>query len=278
MIETSVIIPTYNRLPFLKEAVQSVLDQTYRNFELILVDDGSTDGTKEFAGKLETGIKYIYKKNGGPSSARNRGIREAKGRFITFLDSDDLWHKDKLKIEIDFMNSHPEAMVCYTDEIWIRRGVRVNPRKKHQKYSGWIFERCLPLCIVSPSSVLMKREFFKEVGYFDENFPVCEDYDLWLRASLRFPFHFIPQKLIIKRGGYPDQLSAQWGSDRYRVQALLKLLEKENLNPAQRQLVVKQLIKKCRILEQGFQKRIKSEEAEFYYQIRLNFSGKYIVE
>ncbi|MFQ5865343.1 MAG: glycosyltransferase [bacterium] len=270
MSETSVIIPTYNRLPFLKEAVESVLNQSYRNLELILVDDGSTDGTKDFAAKLGNRIKYVYKKNGGPSSARNRGIREAGGRFITFLDSDDLWHKDKLKVEIEFMQSHPEAMVCYTDEVWIRRGVRVNQRKKHRKYSGWIFEHCVPLCIVSPSSVLMRREFFDEVGYFDESLPVCEDYDLWLRASLRFPFHFIPQKLIIKRGGYSEQLSAQWGSDRYRVQALLKLLEKEELTFEQRKLVVDKLIAKCRILEQGFRKHGKGEEADFYFQIRLN--------
>ncbi|MFQ6116408.1 MAG: glycosyltransferase [bacterium] len=270
MIETSVIIPSYNRLPFLKEAVESVLNQSYRNFELIVVDDGSTDGTKEFAAGLGDQIKYVYQKSGGPGSARNRGIREAGGRFITFLDSDDLWHRDKLNVEIGFMKSHPKAMVCYTDEIWIRRGVRVNQRKKHQKYSGWIFDRCLPLCIVSPSSVLMRREFFDEVGYFDESLPVCEDYDLWLRASLRFPFHFIPQKLIIKRGGHADQLSAQWGNDRYRVQALLKLLEKEELTFKQRELVVDKLIEKCQILEQGFRKHAKREEADFYFQIRLN--------
>ncbi|MFQ5824171.1 MAG: glycosyltransferase family 2 protein [bacterium] len=274
MIETSVIIPTYNRLQFLMEAVESVLNQTYQNFELILVDDGSTDGTSDYALELGKQVKYIYKKNGGPSSARNRGIREAKGEFITFLDSDDLWHKDKLKVEIEFMKSHPDAMVCYTDEIWIRRGVRVNQRKKHQKYSGWIFERCLPLCIISPSSVLMRKEFFDKVGFFDESLPQCEDYDLWLRASLHFPFHFIPQKLIIKRGGYPDQLSAQWGSDRYRVQALLKLLEKDALTIKQRKLVVKKLIEKCRILEQGFRKREKKVEADFYYQIKRNLLTK----
>lgn len=270
MIETSIIIPTFNRVESLKEAVESVLNQTYQNFELLVVDDGSEDGTREYAAKLGRRIKYIFKKNGGPGSARNRGIRESKGRFVAFLDSDDLWQKDKLKVEIEFIKSQPEAMVCYTDEIWIRRGVRVNQHKKHQKYSGWIFERCLPLCIVSPSSVLMRREFFDEVGYFDEQLPVCEDYDLWLRASLRFPFHFIPQKLIIKRGGHPDQLSAKWGSDRYRVQALLKLLEKEALNLEQRELAVSQLIEKCQILEQGFRKREKRVEAEFYHQIRTN--------
>ncbi|MFQ5709464.1 MAG: glycosyltransferase [bacterium] len=274
MVETSVIIPTYNRLAFLQEAVQSVLEQSYRDFELILVDDGSTDGTKDLMRQFGEAVKYVGKKHGGPASARNRGIREARGAFVTFLDSDDLWLRDKLQVQIEYMKSRPEAMVCYTDEIWIRKGVRVNPRKKHAKYSGWIFERCVPLCIVSPSSVLMRKEFFREVGCFDEALAVCEDYDLWLRASLRFPFHFIPQKLIIKRGGHGDQLSSHWGCDCFRVQALLKLLQREALSPKQRQLVVDKLVEKCQILEQGFRKRAKLAEAEFYQHIRLSFCNR----
>lgn len=268
MIETSVIIPTHNRLPFLREAVASVLEQTYRDFELIIVDDGSTDGTRACVAGLDAPVRHVYKRQGGPSSARNRGVREARGAYIAFLDSDDLWHPEKLAVQMRFMNTHPEAVICYTDEIWIRRGRRINPKKKHSKHSGWIFERCLPLCIVSPSSVLMRRRFFDEVGLFDETLPACEDYDLWLRAALRFPFHFIPEKLITKRGGHPDQLSAGWGLDRYRVQALLKLLEKEPLSERQRALTRQILIKKCRILEQGFHKRGKRLEAEFYWQIR----------
>lgn len=264
MIETSVIIPTYNRLPFLKEAIESVQNQTYRDFEIIVVDDGSTDKTGQWITHLAEPIKYIYQENRGVSLARNVGINAAYGNYITFLDSDDLWQKNKLASEIDFMKSNPEALVCYTDEIWIRRRVRVNPRKRHRKYSGWIFEHCVPLCIVSPSSVLMRRKFFDIVGVFDEGLPACEDYDLWLRASLRVPFHFIPQKLIVKRGGRSDQLSSQWGLDKYRVQALLKLLEDAALNSKQRELVVSTIREKCRVLEQGFRKRGKSDEAEFY--------------
>lgn len=264
MVETSVIIPTYNRLPFLKEAVTSVLNQIYRNFELIVVDDGSTDGSQQYYAKAGKKIRYLYQDNAGPSSARNRGIREAQGQFITFLDSDDLWRANKLGIQIDFMQNHSDAVVCYTDEIWIRNGVRVNPKKKHGKYSGWIFEHCLPLCIVSPSSVLMRREFFDKVGLFDETLPACEDYDLWLRAALKYPFHYIREKLIIKRGGHPDQLSAAWGLDRYRIQSLLRLLENEDLNSRQRELIIKTVIAKCQILMQGFRKHGKPEEADFY--------------
>lgn len=273
MVETSVIIPTFNRRELLQEAIHSVLEQTYRNFELIIVDDGSNDGTRDLVTSLSNTIKYIYQENQGPAAARNRGIQKARGQFVTFLDSDDLWLKDKLKVQIEFMKSNPEALVCYTDEIWIRRGVRVNPKKKHQKHSGWIFSYCLPLCIVSPSSVLMRREFFNLAGYFDEQLPACEDYDLWLRASLKMPFYFIPQKLIIKRGGHPDQLSAQWGLDRYRVKALLKLLENENLTPEQKYLVIEKIKEKCKILEQGFRKHGNEKEAIYYQQIRLRYES-----
>ncbi|MFQ5676497.1 MAG: glycosyltransferase family 2 protein, partial [bacterium] len=173
MIETSIIIPTFNRLAFLKEAVSSILEQTYQAFEILVVDDGSTDGTREYVRTLDGPISYLGQDNRGPGAARNYGIRKARGKYVTFLDSDDLWLKDKLKVQIEFMKSNSEALLCYTDEIWIRRGVRVNQKKKHQKHSGWIFEHCLPLCIVSPSSVLMKAEFFQQVGLFDEELPAC---------------------------------------------------------------------------------------------------------
>ena len=272
MVAVSVIIPTFNRLSYLKEAVESVFNQSYQHFELILVDDGSNDDTKNFVKELGTRVKYFYQKNKGVSSTRNQGILEAQGRYITFLDSDDLWLKNKLEVQEDFMESHEDVMVCYTDEIWIRKGVRVNPKKKHKKHSGWIFEHCLPLCIVSPSSVFMRRDFFNHVGNFDEELPACEDYDLWLRASLKMFFHFIPERLIVKRGGHPDQLSAMWGLDRFRIQSLIKLLENETLNSNQRELVVKKIKEKAEILEQGFRKRNKQEEADIYKKVWLKFN------
>ena len=169
------------------------------------------------------------------------------------------------------MQQNPEAMICYTDEIWIRRGVRVNPKKKHAKHSGWIYPQCLPLCIISPSSVLMRRELLEEVGGFDPEFPVCEDYDLWLRVALRYPIHLIPEKLIVKRGGHPDQLSHRsWGNDIWRVRALLKILQKE-LPPSWRKLTVAELHRKCSILISGFEKRGKHEEAAQYREIIRRF-------
>ncbi len=269
MPKVSVIIPTYNRLPMLKEAVNSVLAQDDEDMEVIVVDDGSTDGTGEVIKGYGGRVQLIqFSTNKGVSAARNQGILKARGKYIAFLDSDDLWVKGKVKIQTTFLDENPHYPICYTDEIWIRKGKRVNPMRKHTKYSGWIFEKCLPLCIISPSSAMMRKSLFSKVGLFDEAFPVCEDYDFWLRVSLRFPIFFINRKLIIKRGGHPDQLSQRsWGNDRYRVLALEKILSEPYLKDEEKQMVLKEMKKKCQILYQGYLKRGKEEEGKQYQEI-----------
>ena len=175
MPKVSVIIPTYNRLPMLKEAVNSVLAQHFEDMELIVVDDGSTDGTAEEMKRYGGRVRLLqHSENRGVSAARNRGVLHAKGKYIAFLDSDDLWVKGKLKTQEAFLDDNPHYPLCYTDEIWIRKGKRVNPMRKHAKYSGWIFEKCLPLCIISPSSAMMRKTLFSKIGLFDEALPVCE--------------------------------------------------------------------------------------------------------
>lgn len=265
MPRVSVIIPTYNRRDLLGEAIRSVLEQSFRDFELIVVDDGSTDGTEqrireEFAGRL----RYIRQENRGPSAARNRGVAASREEWIAFLDSDDLWLPKKLERQLDFMARNPGALISYTDEIWVRKGQRVNPKKKHAKHSGWIYPHCLPLCIISPSSVLIHRKLWDEVGGFDEGFPVCEDYELWLRVASRHPVPFLPERLIVKRGGHPDQLSRRWGMDIWRVKALVKMLKDPDLRPEWRQLTLEELHRKASILIQGFRKRDKLEEAAYF--------------
>jgi glycosyltransferase involved in cell wall biosynthesis len=263
MPKVSVIIPTYNRAPIVGEAIDSVLSQCYDDCELIVVDDGSTDGTEELVSSYLPRLTYLYQGHRGVSAARNRGIASARGEYLSFLDSDDLWLKEKLSLQMRFMESHPECRICYTDEIWIRKGVRVNPMKKHRKYSGMIFEQCLPLCIVSPSSVLIARTLLDEVGIFDETLEVCEDYDLWLRIAARYPIHFIETPLIVKRGGHMDQLSKKLnGQDRFRIKALTKLLAEDYLSPRQRELAWRELAKKCEIYGKGCIKRGKQEEGE----------------
>jgi glycosyltransferase involved in cell wall biosynthesis len=273
MPKVSVIIPTYNRLPMLREAVGSVLVQDFEDVELIVVDDGSSDGTAEEINRYGGRVKlFQHDVNKGVSAARNKGILHARGKYIAFLDSDDLWVKGKLKIQAAFLDDNPHYPLCYTDEIWIRKGKRVNPMLKHAKYSGWIFEKCLPLCIISPSSVMIKRTLFTKVGLFDEALPVCEDYDFWLRVSARFPIFFINRKLVIKRGGHPDQLSQRsWGNDRYRVMALEKLLSEPYLGSEEKEMVLQEMKKKCSVLYKGFLKRGNAMEAGQYQEIMRRY-------
>jgi len=275
MPAVSVIIPTYNRALMVKEAIESVLAQSYADRELIVVDDGSTDETKAVVSSFIPPLSYVYQEHQGVSAARNRGVVQARGEYLAFLDSDDLWLKDKLCRQMGFMKSHPEALICYTDEIWIRRGVRVNPMKKHSKYSGMIFPHCLPLCIISPSSALFARRLLDEVGMFDETLAVCEDYDLWLRIAARYPIYLIEAPLIVKRGGHADQLSrSRAGQDRFRIAALVKLLQGEPLSACQRELAVKELVKKCSIYANGCMKRGRYEEGEEILALAARYSAR----
>jgi glycosyltransferase involved in cell wall biosynthesis len=264
----SIVIPTYNRASFLKEAIDSVLSQTYRNFELIVVDDGSTDETPKLLSSYGEKIKVIKKANKGPSAARNRGIKAAKGGWIAFLDSDDVWKPGKLEKQVQFIKDNPEIKICQTEEIWIRNGKRVNPRKKHEMHSGWIYEQCLPLCIVSPSSVMIHRDVFEKVGLFDETMLACEDYDLWLRIAPHYPICLVREKLIVKQGGHADQQSHVISSlDLLRIKAMVKSLESGGLNESQYEAALLELNKKCRVYGNGCIKRGKKEEGEKYLRL-----------
>jgi glycosyltransferase involved in cell wall biosynthesis len=260
----SVIIPTYNRGWILKEAIDSVLVQDYANYELIVVDDGSTDNTHEILESYGRDISVFRQTNQGVSAARNRGIDEAGGQLIAFLDSDDIWLPRKLSRQVDFFKLHPDAVINQTEEIWIRNGVRVNPTARHRKPSGMIFERSLELCLVSPSAVMIKETLLETVGAFDENLPACEDYDLWLRIGCRFPVHLIDTPLIIKRGGHRDQLSKAPGLDRFRIQSLKKIIESGQLTESQYRAAVCKLQDKCAIYAGGCRKRGRVAEAASY--------------
>jgi glycosyltransferase involved in cell wall biosynthesis len=267
----SVIIPTYNRDRTLKEAIDSALAQTFTDFELIVVDDGSTDNTKNILSCYKDKIIVISEKNRGVSAARNAGISRASGRFIAFLDSDDLWYAEKLYTQIEFFNSNPQAMICQTEEIWIRNNVRVNPKKRHKKPSGMFFEASLGLCLISPSAVMIKQELFDKIGLFDESLPACEDYDLWLRVTCRYPVYLIDKPMIVKRGGHEDQLSKMPGLDKYRIHAIKKILQSNILSHAQSQAAQQTLKEKCRIYADGCIKRGRNKEAAYYYIISCEF-------
>ncbi len=269
----SVIIPTYNRAAWVFEAIDSVLSQTVAPLEIIVVDDGSTDGTRERLSFYGKRIVTVFQENRGVSAARNLGIRQSKGRFIAFLDSDDLWEKGKLACQLGFFRKNPEALICQTGEIWIRRGKRVNPMKKHTKLSGMIFGPSLRLCLVSPSAVMVKRTLFDEVGVFDETLPACEDYDLWLRIACRYPIFTTAENHVIKRGGHEDQLSAAPGLDRFRIQSLEKLLKSGRLSLDQKRETLGVLVEKCGIYAEGCRKRGRDEEADRIDRLKRFWAG-----
>ena len=268
----SVVIPTYNRAYYLRRAVDSVLNQTYTNFELIIVDDGSKDSTEKLIKSYGNSMRYFHQKNSGVSSARNKGIAFSRGRYLSFLDSDDEWKPDKLAIQIDFFMKNRDALICQTEEVWIRNDFYLNPQRKHKKYSGIIFEKCLPLCIISPSAVMIDKKVFKKIGLFDESFPACEDYDLWLRISSLYPVYLIKQKLVVKYGGHFDQLSKNAGTlDLFRIKAIVKILNASEVALEDKKAAFLELIKKCKIYGNGCLKRGKNEEGNLY----LNLPERY---
>jgi glycosyltransferase involved in cell wall biosynthesis len=261
----SVVIPSWNRSALVRRALDSVFAQTRLPDEVIVVDDGSTDDTAAAVRDRFPAVRLIAQENRGVSAARNAGIREAKGELVAFLDSDDEWVTRKLERQLEAMRRNPGTLLCHTDEIWIRRGRRVNPMKKHRKFGGELFERALSLCAISPSASLVHRRLFEELGLFDESLPACEDYDFWLRVTARFPVLYVDEPLTVKYGGHQDQLSRRYfGMDRFRIQALEKILASGSLRPDYRIAAEATLREKVRIYANGARRRGNEEEAARY--------------
>lgn len=261
--EISVIIPTHNRKSLVDRAIRSVLSQTLSSFELRVVDDGSCDGT----GGLSYGderVRFLFQPRRGVAAARNLGIRDAQAPWIAFLDSDDEWHPEKLAAQLAYHRRHPACRISQTEEIWIRNGRRIFPKRRHKKPSGMIFVPALALCLISPSSVMVHREVFDRVGLFDESFPVCEDYELWLRVTLFFPVGLIEQALTVKYGGHADQLSSAPGLDRYRVLAIEKILNSYPLSAGEREAALRHMAAKAEVYAQGCLKRGREDEARHF--------------
>ena len=266
-MQISVIIPTWNRAGCLARTLESVLAQNLAAHEVIVVDDGSTDQTRELVARRFGDVRYLYQQNRGVSSARNTGIRAASGDWIALLDSDDRWHPDKLARQQAALNASPDAVLCHSDEIWMRNGRRVNPMQKHAKHGGRIFRQCLPLCPISPSASIIRRDIFDTIGLFDESLPACEDYDLWLRICAVHPVLYIDAPLITRYGGHSDQLSRRyWGMDRFRIQALENILTSGLLDPGDHAAARAMLLKKAGIVARGAEKRGNTALAHRYLE------------
>jgi glycosyltransferase involved in cell wall biosynthesis len=264
----SVIIPTYNRRAMVREAITSVLAQRAADLELIVVDDGSTDGTGALLAEPAK-VKVERTDHRGPAAARNRGVEVATAPLIAFLDSDDLWEPDKLHRQLAFMRRFPDCAISQTAEIWIRDGRRVNPGLRHLKRAGDIFLDSLRTCLISPSAVIMKTELFHARGGFDEALAAAEDYDFWLRILLDHEVGLLPEPLVTRRAGHSDQLSSSIPAiDRFRVLALMKLLTSDRLTSTRRAAVVEVLIEKCDILAKGASRRGHAAEANLYQLVR----------
>lgn len=258
----SVIIPTFNRARTLPRALDSVLQQRRAADQIIVVDDGSTDATAELLSRHYPQIERLRQNNRGVSSARNTGIQAATGDWIALLDSDDAWLPDKLAQQMACLQHNPDTRLIHSDEIWIRNGVRVNPHRKHKKYGGWIFRHCLPLCAISPSAAMIRRDLFDDIGWFDETLPACEDYDFWLRVCAREPVTFIDSHLIYKHGGHDDQLSHRYPAmDRFRIYSLAALLEQNCLSDEQQRLTRSSLRARLSIYTEGARKRGRNQQA-----------------
>ena len=261
----SVVIPTLNRCHTLKRALESVYAQSRQPDEVIVVDDGSTDNTADLIQEQFPQVCFIRQDNKGVSNARNTGLGRAEGEWIAFLDSDDEWLPNKLELQFSAAGQYRDIKIIHSNEIWIRGGKRVNQMNKHAKYGGEIFLKCLPLCVISPSAVLIHHSVFQQVGVFDESLPACEDYDLWLRACARFKVHYIDEPLIYKYGGHSDQLSQKyWGMDRFRIQALEKIIKSGTLSIEDQRAAMQTLSEKISIYIQGARKRDKWQEVKKY--------------
>ncbi len=273
----SVIIPTYNRANFLKIAIDSVFNQTEKNYQLIIIDDGSTDNTKQLIKNYKNPkLEYYYQKNKGPASARNYGISKTCGKFICFLDSDDRFCTHKLEATNHYIKKYPNCKIFHSEEIWYRNGKLLYQKKHHKKPTGFVFENAVKLCSISISTAAVKKEVFAKIGIFDPKLPACEDYDFWLRATSRYSVCLIPDFLTIKEGGHKDQQSKKYPAlDKFRIHALLKILENKNTEKHYQKIAYQQLKTKCIIYLKGAAKRNKVNEIKKYQNILNKYQKIY---
>ncbi|MGP4843261.1 glycosyltransferase family 2 protein [Marinobacter sp. 1Y8] len=191
----SIVTPTYNREAFLGEAIQSVIDQTYEHFELIIVDDGSTDESEALVQRYvqeDSRIRYFKQHNQGQSVARNRGVQESRGEFVCFLDSDNKWFPDKLEVSVKAFADNPSVDIVYGDNVTISETGAETSRSNMPRHSGRITGRLLADNFISMNTTMVRKHCFDKLGAFNERDRLAEDYELWLRLSTEFRFLYIP--------------------------------------------------------------------------------------
>jgi glycosyltransferase involved in cell wall biosynthesis len=286
-MEISVIVPVFNRPHLLADALASVLAQTYQDFEIVVVDDGSTDETPEVLARV---LREVPKQGGAPpartlrvphsgkpGAVRNRGAEEARGRLLAFLDSDDRWLPTKLEAQVRLHEgaagaaplpgtgqAGPAARCSHTRELWVRRGREVSQKGQRHRRSGDLFVDSLKKCIIGPSTVMLERSLFEELGGFREDLEIAEDYELWLRATHRVDVAYLDEALTIKQAGDWPQLSERYGQiEVFRIEGLKGLIGSGYFadNPEHQAAAETEFARKCRIYAAGCRKRGRPQEA-----------------
>lgn len=270
----SVIIPAFNRPAMLERAVRSVLEQKYNHFELIVVDDGSEEDLSVVRELVQNaGHRFLTRSHGGVAAARNTGIKLSAGDWICLLDSDDFWYENKLKQQLEFHQEHSQFLISQTLEDWYRQDRFVNKQNKYFPPEGDVFQKCCEMCCISPSSVMLHKSIIESVGYFDEDYIACEDYEFWLRVSSKYVLAVVPEILIRKHAGHEDQLSRTTPVlDWWRARALIKNLLSDDYLESQQGIMKQQLLKKLEILQIGAKKR-QLTSSIFYQSMSLSLSG-----
>lgn len=273
-----IIIPNYNRSEMLVRALESIHQQSFSDWHAYIIDDGTNRDEWENVYRVynhyqdkDPRFTLLRQAHRGVSAARNLGILSGREPWIALLDSDDAWVKDKLEKQLLLAEKKPNQL-CHSDELWYRRGKRVNPKLKHSKGGGNQFFPSLKFCVISPSAALIPRRMLGSWGIFDESFPIAEDYDLWLRATMKQEVTFSREALTMKHGGHEGQLSRSPLLDYWRLRSLAKIYFYGDLNEIQKKAVYEEMWKKIAILKQGAEKRENLELLSYLQMISSNLT------
>ena len=271
----SVVIPTYNRAQLVREAVASVLAQNYQPLEPIVVDDGSDDATGDALARFPKVRVLRQAHTGMPGQVRNAGARLARGEYLAFLDSDDLWLPRKLAQQVAAATAAGDA-ISHTRERWVRGRRVISQRTQRHRRSGDLFADSLRKCVIGPSTVLLRRTVFEQAGGFREDLEIAEDYELWLRLTARHQVGYVDQELVIKRAGHSDQLSERYGQiEIFRLWALHDLVAGGHFAAAARHAAAgAELARKAQIYAAGCRKRGRLDEARRYQALARRWSDE----
>jgi glycosyltransferase involved in cell wall biosynthesis len=275
MPKVSVVIPVYNSDKYIEETLDSVLSQTYTDFEVIVVDDGSEDKTpsivKQYQVKYPEKVKLIQKENGGPASARNMGIKVARGEFIAFNDSDDLWLPSKLEKQLEYFNSDPQVGLVYSKYTSFKgdKELRTKPEGGH---SGWIFTKLLSKSIIQASTMIVKRECLDAVGTFDESFSLADEYDMSLRIAKKFQCYFVDKALTRYRVHDTNASKNNLLFDKENLKIYKKIYNNDtDLCENEKELLKKRISRYCILVAKGLYNQGQLDESKKYQKEALEY-------